>query len=363
MSLKINKICVQNFRNLTDSTIEFSENINCIFGKNGNGKTNILEAIFYLSHGKSFRKKSSFPQILSIDCEKPELIISSVFSDKNDLKAYSYRQSKEFGHYFLAGKTARKKLKIPVVFINPIDSQLFHTTPSVRRDWFNTYFSLLSDEYKKTLKDYNDCLKFRNSLLSNRPYKFESQIRANDIKFVTLSYQLKQLRLDYIEELNPYLRFNFAETFDSEYLLEIEYQTEFNTEHDLNHKLLNNLKKDISLGYSSYGVHKDDYVLQVNSMNAYEFCSLGQQKMSYLSLLFAYIELFRYKFKAYPIVLIDDVSGELDKLRWKKLIQYFSTKNYQVIITTANENFRDELAEVGNVKNFIVEQGHTKVLN
>ena len=100
------------------------------------------------------------------------------------------------------------------------------------------------------------------------------------------------------------------------------------------------------IGHTSYGIHKDDYLFEFDGVNAYDYCSLGQQKMSYLSLLFAYIELFRYKFTAYPIVLIDDVSGELDASRWARLIQYLKDAEFQVLITTANEKFREELEKI-----------------
>ena len=107
----------------------------------------------------------------------------------------------------------------------------------------------------------------------------------------------------------------------------------------------------------NYGVHKDDYVLLFDGLNSFDYCSLGQQKMSYLSLLFAYIELFRYKFNAFPIVLIDDVSGELDKFRWKKLVEFLEHSEFQVLITTANEKFKEELEQIQNAKKIYVESG------
>jgi DNA replication and repair protein RecF len=79
--------------------------------------------------------------------------------------------------------------------------------------------------------------------------------------------------------------------------------------------------------------------------------------MSYLSLLFAYIELFRYKFNSFPIVLLDDVSGELDKLRWKRLVDYLKTQNFQILITTANDRFKDELDTIAGAKKILVDGG------
>src|SRR5690606_34270057 len=94
-----------------------------------------------------------------------------------------------------------------------------------------------------------------------------------------------------------------------------------------------------------------------DGLNSYDYCSLGQQKMSYLSLLFAYIELFRYKYTSYPIVLIDDVSGELDRFRWQKLVEYLEKSEFQVLITTANEKFKEELERIVGASKLYVESG------
>jgi DNA replication and repair protein RecF len=114
---------------------------------------------------------------------------------------------------------------------------------------------------------------------------------------------------------------------------------------------------DLKAGVTQVGIHRDDFIFSFDGLNAFEFCSLGQQKMAFLSLIFAYIELFRYKFTSYPIVLIDDVSGELDSQRWKNLVQYLETKNFQVLITTANENFGKELEKIPASKKFYIEHG------
>ena len=117
---------------------------------------------------------------------------------------------------------------------------------------------------------------------------------------------------------------------------------------------------DIKAKVTQVGIHRDDFIFSFDGLNAFEFCSLGQQKMAFLSLIFAYIELFRYKFSSYPIVLMDDVSGELDSQRWKNLIEYLETKSFQVLITTANENFGKELELIPDSKKFYIEHGLLK---
>ena len=120
MSYKISKFKVENFRNLDTDIFNFSSNINCIFGQNGNGKTNILEAIYYLAKRKSFRKNTSFPQLLSIDGEKPEIKFQSLFTNIDEKVSLSGVLSQTNSKWFIDGKTTKSKLKIEIVFINPL---------------------------------------------------------------------------------------------------------------------------------------------------------------------------------------------------------------------------------------------------
>ena len=115
--------------------------------------------------------------------------------------------------------------------------------------------------------------------------------------------------------------------------------------------------KDKKIGFSSCGTHRDDYLLLFDGFNSFEYCSLGQQKTAFLGLLFAYIQLFRYIYNTSPIVLIDDISGELDMMRWRQLVQFFKNDRFQVLITTANDNFNKELQAIDNVAYINVKRG------
>lgn len=364
-NLKLSKIQLTNFRNISQEIIDFGPGINCILGENGNGKTNILEAIYYLTQRKSFRKNTSFSQILSMDVDNPEISFSSLFEDNSGKKiTFSGKWQQNGSEWFLDGKPARKKISTQSVFINPFDSFSFHNIPSFRRNWVDNHLSLIDTDYKKNLKKYTDCLRFRNSLLNKKPALFLEQIKAIDSDFSVYSEILLKKRLVFLHELKTSVQRTFKEIFSEEHELEVIQESRFLdlSATDILKKLEENLEKDVVIGHTSYGVHKDDYLLIFDGISSFDFCSLGQQKMSYLSLLFAYIELFRYKLGAYPIVLIDDVSGELDRLRWSRLISYLKEKNFQVLITTANENFREELEKIEDAKKILVQAGNVKNL-
>lgn len=357
--LYLNKIQVQNFRNLESDIFEFSSGINCIFGQNGNGKTNILEAIYYLINRKSFRKNTSFQQMISVECEKPEIIFSSVLQSLSELTSYSGQISFDKNVWYQNNQPTKKKLALKSIFINPFDSFSFHSLSTFRRQWVDTHLSMISSEYKQVFAKFNASLKFRNSLLSKRSPQYKEQIRANDYQFSNYSYQVLQMRKQFLEELKNYCSITFKLIFEEAHDLNLEIDSKFEnlTADQINNYYVESLEKDCIIGHTKTGVHRDDYIFYFDGFNSYEYCSLGQQKMSFLSLLFAYIELFRYKFRSYPIVLIDDVSGELDERRWKNLISYLQAKKFQVLITTANENFKTELEKIEEAKKIKIQNG------
>lgn len=357
---KISKLQVTNFRNLNPDIISFNNGINCILGENGNGKTNILEAINVLATKKSFRKNTSFPQFLSIDGGKPEIIFSSVFENNNQDKiSYTSKMTSDSVLWFVDGTPVKRKLDIKIVFINPFDSYGFHNSASDRREWLDYFIGQLDDNYKRSLAKYTLALRFRNTLLSKKPSKYKEQIIASDGELSILAMYLTARRVEFLKEIEPLIADAFQQIFSEKHKLQISLDSRIINLSAINVQkiFLNNLETDCERGHTSYGPHKDDYVLLFDGLNSYDFCSLGQQKMSYLSLLFAYIELFRYKYMSYPIVLIDDVSGELDQHRWRRLVEYLEKREFQVLITTANEKFKEELDRISGANKIHVRNG------
>ena len=203
---KILKLRVKNFRNLSYKTIEFGPKINCILGENGNGKTNILEAIYVLSTKRSFRKKASFPQFVSIDGEKPEIIFSSLLISGNDEYSYSAKITQEAFETFHNGRPLKKKINIPIIFINPFDSFNFYNKASERRKWVDKHLSILDKNYHNNFKRYQTLLKFRNTLLEKKPHGLDLQLKAIDEEFVKTSLDLTKRRTIFLKEIEPYFR-------------------------------------------------------------------------------------------------------------------------------------------------------------
>lgn len=356
----LSKLQLTNFRNLSTTIVDFKEGINCIFGNNGNGKTNLLEAINYLILHKSFRKNTSFQQLINVECDNPEIIFSSVFKNGEELIAYNGKVNINKSEWYLNNQPTKKKIDLKPIFINPFDSFAFHTTSSFRRQWIDTHLSHISKEYKQALSKYNAALRFRNTLLSKKPSNHMEQLVIINDQMAEYSYILIQQRITFLKELKEYCELTFKIIFDEVHSLELELESKFLglTQEEIKQTLNYNLEKDLIIGHTRSGVHRDDYIFRFDGYNSFEYCSLGQQKMSFLSLIFAYIELFRYKFNSYPMVLIDDVSGELDGRRWKNLINYLEAKKFQVLITTANDNFKKELEKIEEAKKIFIEDGN-----
>jgi len=359
---KIKKLQTQNFRNLKNSVFDFSPKINCIFGQNGNGKTNLLEAIYFLTNKKSFRKNTDYAQMINIEGESPEIVLQSAFETDEGLESYSLRMNENLQERFLNNKIEKSKTPSTSIFINPFDSYQFHTSSTFRRQWLDSHISITDKEYRQVLNKFQKSMRFRNSVLGIGGRNTSAQLIAIDEQVAEYSAYLTKKRHEFLTTLNKFITPTFKAIFAEEHALELNLDSLFILwdEKRIFDFYRHQENSDIKSQVTQVGIHRDDFIFSFDGLNAFEFCSLGQQKMAFLSLIFAYIELFRYKFTSYPIVLIDDVSGELDSLRWKNLIQYLETKNFQVLITTANENFGKELEKIPASRKFYIEHGSLK---
>ncbi|MBT3982014.1 MAG: DNA replication/repair protein RecF [Bacteriovoracaceae bacterium] len=359
---KISKMQLTNFRNLGGETISFSKGINCILGENGNGKTNLLEAIYFLINRKSFRKNAAFPQILSIDGENQEIYFSSTIENVNEdvVHSVSGKWNKDGGSWYIDGRPSKRKMPIGSILINPFDSFNFHSKPQFRRKLIDQLAGDLSKEFKKVLNRYQKSLIFRNGLLSKKPSKYLEQIKIISVELAEVSAQLTRMRLEFLNKLNEKVGETFKNIFSESHIMSLELETKCGgwKKEDFINKWEQDLQKDLILGFTKSGVHKDDFHFYMDGFNSFDYCSLGQQKMSFLSLIFSYVELFNEGVGHYPVLLIDDVSGELDKERWRKLVSFLERRSFQIFITTANEEFRRELARIPLAQKFHIKSGH-----
>jgi DNA replication and repair protein RecF len=356
----LEKFKCENLRNLKDRIVTFSPSLNLIYGENGNGKTNLLEGIYLLTEKKSFRKNTSFPQFINIEGEKSEIYLQALlyFQSQQTLSLKIYPDSRE------TWINNKREKKLPSnwksLFVNPFDAHQFFQSSQFRRAWLDNSLSLVDENYRKILAKFTKILKQRNALLGYpRTSSNQLQLYALDEIFCTSAVELDVERFQLLGELNKLITPTFKVIFQDNHELKLTLQGQTH-QWDIE-KLLKALKeseiKDFSTHQTHLGPHRDTPHFLFDGFNAVEYCSLGQQKMSFMALQFAIIELFRYKNRIYPIVLIDDVSGELDYKRWQNLMQYLNQSAYQVILTTANRDFRSEFKKSSQVHLIEMNQG------
>jgi DNA replication and repair protein RecF len=361
----LSKIYLKNFRNIDEVTISFSQKINCLFGNNGNGKTNLLEAIYYIANKKSFRKNATFPQMLSLDGEKPEIIFSVVFQNNEKIHSYSGKVNQLGISTYLDQEKFSKKPPLQVIIINPFDSFLFFNTSSQRRSWFDEHLSLMESEFRTNFSKFNKALKFRNALLlQGKNAATLQQIKIIDKQIADYGSVIMLKRAEFCKSLNELVVPTFKRIFDEKMDLKIKYEPKINqpTPEAIFEYMQKDVLRDFEVRSTKRGIHLDEYEFYLSGAKSTDYSSVGQQKMSYLSLFFSFLELTYENNGHYPVVLIDDISGELDSLRWKNLIQYLEQKNFQVLITTANTDFENELKKLQNVAKLNIVEGRISTL-
>lgn len=325
----IKSITLKNFRNHESHHLELNQDTTLILGENGCGKTSVLEAIYILTRGKSFRATDM--EILKRD--KDFYCIELEYLNGEKITASFDGKNKTFNIADKKSRRLTKKYKHPIILFLPSDLNLISGSPSRHRDYFDNLFSELSEDYQSTLSRYEKALKQRNELLKNDNLNISSLFSWNLLlaKYGTNIYKYRQNFTKQINEKINKIYHSIAENQDDVFL---KYQSEITDVSEDNYlKILEqNIQKDSYLGYTSFGVHRDDFRFIFNNHEADGSASRGETRSIILALKFTEAEIMIDELHEKPIILLDDVFSELDNARRKCLIDNF--KNHQVIITS-----------------------------
>lgn len=329
----IKSVKLTNFRNHSSYRLDCDDETSLILGENGSGKTSVLEAIYILTRGKSFR--ATDPEIIKRGTDFYRIELEFVNGEKN-IATYDGKNK----NFLILDKKVRrlpKKNKYPVVLFLPSDLNLISHSPSRRRDYFDRIFSQFDEKYATNLSRYEKALKQRNELLKNDFLKKEALFSWNII-LSQYGMDLYNSRKSFINEFNNKttpIYHSIAENNDE---INIIYKTDINglSNNDYLKHLEINFEKDHYLGHTSFGVHRDDYIFEFNHKPADGSASRGETRSIILAIKFIEANLIYQKLGLKPVVLLDDVFSELDEARRKCLVRNF--KNNQVIITSV-ENF------------------------
>ena len=370
--MKIKQIKLINFRNLENVELNFINNINIIIGGNGAGKTNILEAVYLNSLTKSFRANND---IELIKFNKDFLTIKTIIKENSYNEKVLYNIDKISKKIYLNSNKITKLSeyigKYPVVISTPEDVLMIKTSPSNRRDVLNISICQFNKEYFKTLNEYNKLLKLRNDYLKRILVNSNSDMKYFEIitnKLIEKAIYIYIERNKYINSINSYLASIFEHICLNKNLI-LKYSPNVDiTEYDdeniskiLHKKFKRDFNKEISLGMTISGPHRDDFNFYLDNKDMKFYSSEGQKKMAVISYKLAEMKLFQEQEDKKPIILLDYLFSELDIKNKNRLVKYIP-EDLQVIITSndlkgINKSIRD------NAKIFKIKDSEVRVIN
>ena len=362
--MKINKLNLTNFRNYLNLDIEFNDKLNIIIGNNAQGKTNILEAIYFLSITKSFL--SVHDKTLIYRDKEFSRVSGDIINGglKKNLSVLINNEGKKI-------EVNRKLIKrhidylgnLRVIIFSPDDIRLLKDSPGNRRRFLNIELSQLYDKYVKLLSEFNIILKQRNEYLKivkNGNYNEEYFNILNE-KYVDLSVSIYIYRSNFIDKINKYIGDKYYYiSGDKGLVVRYTSDIEVNDINNMKSNMLNKLSevknREIMYGNTMIGPHKDNFSFYLNENNLSLYGSQGQLKMSILALKMAEIDVFKNITDETPILLLDDIFSELDIEKRNKIIRFLNDDVQTIMTTTDLNEIDDELVKIANI--YKIENGH-----
>tara|TARA_B100000959_G_scaffold92708_1_gene98495 strand:+ start:2410 stop:3492 length:1083 start_codon:yes stop_codon:yes gene_type:complete len=340
-----NNINLINFRNFENYSLSFSNNCNVFYGKNGSGKTNILEGISLFSKGRGLRK-DKLSNIIKKNCEK--FILKSDF--KNEEIIYNLISETENVNnrikkiFTVNNDKSNDSLQTiydltTFLYFLPETERLFQSSPSIRRNLIDQFIFTSQNNYNKLINKYTKLVQERSKvLLNNNNESWLNQLEKNITIAALEIYSLREGQIKIlIENLNIYLNnFNLPFKLDAK-LTDKFYISNFSNE-DYQKKLKDNRKIDILFGGCNIGPHKSDFIFYVNDDTFVSQLSTGQQKTI---ILLMYLSQSKYLFEVKgkkPILLLDEVCSHLDEVNRNILLTLVESFNFQIFMTGTSEN-------------------------
>ncbi len=364
----LQKLKLINFKNYDDVELLFSDKINCFVGNNGAGKTNILDAVYYLSFCKSY-----FNSIDSQNIKHGRDFFAIHGSYKNEeslndnvsiIQKLNKKKSVKFNKKEYT-RLADHIGKIPLVMVSPYDRDLINEGSEVRRKYIDGVISQFDHIYLDNLIKYNKALMQRNALLrsfSENRYFDKVSLEIWDEKLKQHGEPIFEKRKEFLNEFNPMFEEYYQILSGGKEEVEIIYQSKL-FENNFTGLLESSIDKDRALRYTSTGIHKDDLIFKINGYPVKKFGSQGQQKTFVIAIKLAQFEYMRLVKKFKPILLFDDIFDKLDHKRVNQIIELVSEDNFgQVFITDTQPERIEAIFDKVNIdhKIFFIENGTVK---
>lgn len=349
----ITEVRLSNVRSYELFSAQLHPEITLLLGRNGTGKTTLLEGLYYLSQGSSFRGRAR--EMIAHDSTRADLLLR----DSTDItRRASLQQTNEDTikkSFDVEGKTSQRMLarhRLPVVLFEPDELRLLSSSPERRRRFFDGILTRLYPQYATVLARYQRTLLQRNELLKHREDipadAWENQLFVWDMKFAELALEITRQRREFVVTSNTHLSRLYSQMAHSDHHVTVSYHSSIPGEH-YQQVLLNllhaNRIADSYRGYTSAGPHRDDFVLLLDGHPASETASRGELRTIMLAYKLLEVELQREMYRSTPLILLDDVFSELDPVREQQLMHALA--GHQTIITATD--LRDDLKAAGTI--------------
>lgn len=309
------------------------KNINVFFGENAQGKTNIIESIYLCSMGKSFRAKKD-SEMIKIDKENSIIEIEYEKRDRDGNIKIELNQRKNIYNNGIKVKRLSELLgNINIVIFNPDDIEILKGGPQNRRKFLDMMISQLRPNYIYILNMYTKTLEQRNNYLRQirEEGKDSNLLDIWDEKLIEYANRISIYRKEFIEKIENKIKEIHKEITNNKEIINIKYLTECLEKENFKKLLKERRKLDIIKGYTTKGIHRDDFEININDKKIDIYGSQGQHRTAILSLKISELKIIKDEIGEYPILLLDDFMSELDNKRRKNLLKYM--KKTQVIIT------------------------------
>jgi DNA replication and repair protein RecF len=366
-TLYLDKIKLTQFKNYTSETLSFSPQLNCFVGKNGMGKTNLLDAIYYLCMCKSstglndrnvvqrdtdfFRLEGDFKK----EGKKAKIVAKVIPGKKKTFERNKVPYDRLMEHIGF----------LPVVMIIPDDTELAKEGSEVRRKFLDNTLSQSDNLYLEQLLRYNRVLRQRNAALKQfaQARSFDKAlISAFGTQLVVPANYIKNMRAQFIKAFAPIFEQYYTEISGAQEKVRLEYKTQLE-ESDFSTLLKNAEEKDRILQRTTVGIHKDDLVFYIDNFPLKKFASQGQLKSFVLAMKLAQYDYLKAIKKQQPLLLLDDIFDKLDRSRVEHLVRLLIEGDFgQVFITDTHELRIEEIIahHSTNYKKYIIENGTSK---
>jgi DNA replication and repair protein RecF len=349
----LQKLSLINFKNIESQSFDFQEKINCFVGQNGVGKTNVLDAIYYLSFAKSYFNAVALQNIRHgegffmvegdyfLNDRKEKIICSLKRGQKKVLK----RNGKSYE------KFSEHIGQLPLVIISPADRDLVTEGSDTRRKFMDGVISQQNKSYLKDLISYNKVLSQRNALLkyfaANRTFD-ALNLNVYDEQLSEYGARIYEVRKLFLAEFIPIFNEKYQLISGNKEIVNLKYKSQL---HDFSMQALlkNSLEKDKIIQYTTSGIHKDDLSFEIDNYAIKKFGSQGQQKSYLIALKLAQFEFIKQQSKVTPILLLDDIFDKLDESRVSQIIALVSKDTFgQIFITDTHAERTENILKQSN---------------